>query len=258
MSTLRNRKKGSPNPPSESLMTEKSPAKTPPLATGKQGSLIRWASFILLCVGLYLAVLYTKTDNASLQSASKTSASRKLVSLIEQESIQGKRCSVYMAPSSIKGIDGYGIFTTKPLPKGSYILKGPDGPGIPVIDYYEEHNHDWYYRQQFIRTFYKYWWARGVSDHVTFEADQVIDFQITFGSLPNHHCILESLDVAWPRPFYDDSLVASHEPGAGAFSYHLGRNFLVSVSMNYVIYPVNSTIKLTFTFDTTERLGGWR
>jgi hypothetical protein len=81
-----------------------------------------------------------------------------------------------------------------------------------------------------------------VADHVFFEDDQVVDFQITFGSLPNHHCILDSLDNKQPDIPYNDALFASlsssssssngcgsgrfTDPGAGAFSYSMGRSFV--------------------------------
>ena len=52
------------------------------------------------------------------------------------------------------------------------------------------------------------------------------DYQITFGALPNHHCILHSIDHVYPADPYEDSLVNRYkDPGAGAFSYHRGRIF---------------------------------
>ena len=47
-----------------------------------------------------------------------------------------------------------------------------------------------------------------------------MDYQIGFGALPNHHCILKSLSYLYPKPPYDDSMVDRfRDPGAGAFTY---------------------------------------
>ena len=55
---------------------------------------------------------------------------------------------------------------------------------------------------------------------VLHKLDRVTDFQIGFGALPNHHCILKSLSYKYPIPPYDDTLVDRfQDPGAGAFTY---------------------------------------
>jgi len=55
-----------------------------------------------------------------------------------------------------------------------------------------------------------------------------VDYQIGFGSLPNHHCVLDYLTTKYPNPPYIDGIADrfSH-PGAGAFSYNRGREFYV-------------------------------
>ena len=64
-------------------------------------------------------------------------------------------------------------------------------------------------------------WGRGVPDHARYYAgEDVAEYQIAFGALPNHHCILESLDYVYPKPPYDDTMVDRFtDPGAGAFTY---------------------------------------
>ena len=66
-----------------------------------------------------------------------------------------------------------------------------------------------------------YSWGRGVPDHARYYAgEDVVEYQLGFGALPNHHCILESLDYVYPIPPYDDTMVDRfHDPGAGAFTY---------------------------------------
>lgn len=60
-----------------------------------------------------------------------------------------------------------------------------------------------------------------MADHVNYEAGtDVTDYQIAFGALPNHHCVLNKLDYVYPHPPYDDSMVDRFsDPGAGAFTY---------------------------------------
>jgi hypothetical protein len=105
-------------------------------------------------------------------------------------------CRIYMAPSSLTGSSGFGVYTTRPVNKGERFLNGPDGPNIPVLDFIfppnlkdslEKERNAW------ISLFDHYWWGRGVADQVIYEAaTSVMDFQINFGSLPNHHCVLVS------------------------------------------------------------------
>jgi hypothetical protein len=126
-----------------------------------------------------------------------------------------------------------GIFTTEDLFDGDELLSAYDGPSIPVLDF----NNGWYKgdglekkRKRWIELFDDYWWGYGVPDHTRFEASQVRDFQITFGSLPNHHCALECVDWSYANSSYDDTLLDPlHSPGIGAISYHNGRNFRVTV-----------------------------
>ena len=131
-----------------------------------------------------------------------------------------------MAPSSLKGHVGLGIYTTRNMVARDSILAAPDGPSVPVIDtdrvsqQYETIKRAWH------KVFNEYWWGRGVPDHVSYEADDVVDFQITFGSLPNHHCLLGSIELRYPQ--YNDTLLDRFtSPGAGAISYAPGRDFFV-------------------------------
>jgi hypothetical protein len=70
----------------------------------------------------------------------------------------------------------------------------------------------------------------GVPDHVAYEgATNVVDYQIGFGALPNHHCLLHALTIQYPPTPYDDSMVDRfQDPTTGAFSYNLGREFFTT------------------------------
>lgn len=142
-----------------------------------------------------------------------------------------RSCRIYMAPSSVKGLDGFGVYITEPVSKGDFFFNGPDGPDILVTDYDYFPFNDTLARERaaWIRLFDGYWWGRGVNDMILYESQSNIDFQICFGSLPNHHCVLDAVDHEWPDPPYDDTMIEDG-PGLGAFSYYRGRNFFATVS----------------------------
>jgi hypothetical protein len=147
--------------------------------------------------------------------------------------------SIYMAPSSVKGIDGMGIFTTDAMNSGDELLSEYDGPSIPVLDARRSDRDSEALaeqRKRWIELFDGYWWGRGVPDHTNYEAKVVMDLQITFGALPNHHCALNSIAYTFQPPNYDDEMVDPHtSPGVGAFSYHNGRTFHVKVRIRSVL-----------------------
>ena len=155
--------------------------------------------------------------------------------------------SIFIAPSSLHGNAGFGVYTSRRIAKGEPILSGPegtpDGPAIPVTDpgyLFDERYNQWN------NVFGNYWWGRGVPQFTQYEANEVMDFQITFGALPNHNCALESLDMYVPGPrnndAYDDSLSNRfRDPGAGASSYHRGRIFYATHEL-----PAGSEIFLSY------------
>jgi hypothetical protein len=68
--------------------------------------------------------------------------------------------------------------------------------------------------------------ALGIPDHVSYDGDSVVDYEILFGNLPNHHCVLATLNYRYVDPAYDDTILDRYrDPGAGAFSYNMGRTF---------------------------------
>jgi hypothetical protein len=83
-------------------------------------------------------------------------------------------CTLYIAESSMEGVNGVGIFTAKPFEAGSTISP-PDSPSIPVCDPWPNSglvNH--------------YWWGegKGTSDEMSFEC---VDYTVSF-------CMLECID----------------------------------------------------------------
>lgn len=132
-------------------------------------------------------------------------------------------CSVYLAPSSIPN-GGMGMFTAKDVKRDGIILPA-DGPSIPIIDPDTSKRS----KVAWVALFQRYWWDVGAGqlDPIVYEAGigGTVEFQITMGALPNSHPYLNNLNAKNPSIVpYDDSLVNREDPGAGAFSYYLGRH----------------------------------
>ena len=197
-----------------------------PTQDGKQGMIL--TLFVLSCtiVVTYLSRIFVVSRDNPPERANIGSVTPK-----NPEREQHDSCRIYMAPSSVKGVRGYGVYTTEKISKGHLFLTEPDGPDILVtdFDYIPRADPLLLERRSWISVFDSYWWGRGVADQITYESRSSMDFQITFGSLPNHHCVLASVDHTWPNPPYDDTLVSRNDPGAGAFSYHMGRMFFSTV-----------------------------
>ena len=183
--------------------------------------------FAILGLSLYSYILSSRTFDITggLKTIENTQAQR----IRGGSTIKEQDCSIYVAPSSLKGFPGLGIYTTRDLWKGEPILGGPDGISIPIETAYHQRNlPKFQLRRQWANLWGEYWWGRGVPDHVTFESiGHVADFQIGFGFLPNHHCLIDSLNPQYPRDSpYEDSLANRFEsPGSGSFSYSKGREF---------------------------------
>jgi hypothetical protein len=129
-------------------------------------------------------------------------------------------CTLYVAESSMEGVNGVGIFTAKSFKRGS-VISPPDSPSIPVCGPWPNSglvNH--------------YWWGegKGTSDDMSFECTEyAVDYFVMFGALPNYHTYLMNFIIHIDDVPYDDSLVeTTANPGAGAFSYHGGRTIIAN------------------------------
>jgi len=168
---------------------------------------------------------------------------------------EAPKCSIYMAPSSIKGVTSMGIYTTRDiLANDEKLLRGgPDGPSITILadrsrsDKSARFPHN---QISWLQLWANYAWGlgHGLPDHIAYEAatslftipdeapsDEngspylVLEHQTTFGALPNHHCVLGSLSYGFPTNTYDDSLISDKNSASlGAYSYNVGRDWYVS------------------------------
>ena len=123
-----------------------------------------------------------------------------------------------------------GIYTTRDLKQEEHILAAPDGPSITLLAHDFRGHSSKFPKSNWLDLWGEYAWGRGkgVPDHVSYEDSAIMEFQITTGALPNHHCILDAIDAHFPDIPFDDSLVEHRQsPGTGAFSYNRGRDFFV-------------------------------
>eukprot|EP00547_Thalassionema_nitzschioides_P012338 CAMPEP_0194259980 /NCGR_PEP_ID=MMETSP0158-20130606/44910_1 /TAXON_ID=33649 /ORGANISM="Thalassionema nitzschioides, Strain L26-B" /LENGTH=653 /DNA_ID=CAMNT_0039000001 /DNA_START=1 /DNA_END=1959 /DNA_ORIENTATION=- len=143
----------------------------------------------------------------------------------------GQECSIYMAPSSIKGVTSMGIFTTRDIPKKATALQGgTDGPSITILTDKFRASGLRFPKSSWIKVWGHYAWGRGkgVPDHINYEGDSIMEYQTTFGALPNHHCVLSSTSFSFPDVPYDDSFAKyGSSPSTGASTYNTGRDWRV-------------------------------
>ena len=147
-----------------------------------------------------------------------------------EESSSNNSCGIWMAPSSLTPYPGYGIFTTRPIHKKESILhSSSDAVSIQIRDAYRFSNMPYAKERKkwWTNTFGNYVWSRGTGDHTRYDFPIMSsDFQPGFGALPNHHCILNSLDYRMAaQNTIQDNIIDSNSPGRGSISYTLGRDF---------------------------------
>jgi hypothetical protein len=114
---------------------------------------------LCLAAAVYLkVVLPFRSTTTPFQPYFKTIYLRKVLTESQQE------CSVWIAPSSLKGVNGYGTFTTRDLQAGEQILLTHDGLGIPIESYTNNNENIPFAKERsdWIRVWKNYWWARYV------------------------------------------------------------------------------------------------
>ena len=131
-----------------------------------------------------------------------------------------QECSIYLAESSIPNA-GFGIYTTKFIPKGSYT--GAPALSIVTTDmyyHYGESDPNW------AQTNYN-WEGNGYS---TFEGIETAETVMNFGTSSNYHTYLTNLDHFYLK--YDDSMVDRYnDHTSGSFTYYNGHQFYASTNI---------------------------
>jgi len=129
------------------------------------------------------------------------------------------KCSIFLADSGILN-SGFGMYTTRTIDKGSYVLPFADSPSFVVTDseaHFNNKNIHWNH--------YDYYWnGRGLGE---FEAHETKENIVSFGALANYHTYLENVEGDFEE--YDDTILDRFaDPGAGAITYHRGHKFRVT------------------------------
>ena len=123
-----------------------------------------------------------------------------------------------------------GVFTTRNIPKGDKVIPVNEGLTIPLYNFFNPEGPNEQQHRAFLDLWGEYVWSRNKPDHISYEQDNddMSSFAPCFSSLTNHHCTLASLEQHYPAPFYDDTLANRfQDPGAGAFTYDIGRENIV-------------------------------
>lgn len=128
-----------------------------------------------------------------------------------------QECSMYLAESSIPNA-GFGIYTTKFIPRGSYT--GSPSLSIVTTDmyyHYGERDPDW------AQANYN-WEGNGYS---TFEASETAETVMNLGTSSNYHTYLTNIDHFYLK--YNDAMVDRYNDStAGSFTYYDGHQFYAS------------------------------
>ncbi|KAL3908147.1 MAG: hypothetical protein SGILL_008595, partial [Bacillariaceae sp.] len=148
----------------------------------------------------------------------------------KQQRQQQSQCGIWMATGALRPYPGFGIYTTRDVKKGDKFLHSPDAVSVQVLEPHRTNNIPLAKeRAQWWRLFQNYAWDHGVPDHARYAhmLGDMTDFQPGFGSLPNHHCLLNTLTSQQPDIPYDEEIVdRKTSPGLGAFSYTMGRDWV--------------------------------
>lgn len=171
-----------------------------------------FVAITVLCIGSLTWFSAILRDTPSLQYDERNLANLRVGS-------EYNKCSWYLAPSSIPGAGGLGIFTTKHIAKGSRLFKHIDGPTVVIQDP-DVQNHG----RRPIWVDKVFMWT--IRRHYYKESQSGFETSPNLGVMVNHHDVLASMVADRDDEEYNDSLLDRFkDPGAGAISYHTGRFF---------------------------------
>mmetsp|Transcript_4592 Transcript_4592/g.6515 ORF Transcript_4592/g.6515 Transcript_4592/m.6515 type:complete len:636 (+) Transcript_4592:185-2092(+) len=148
------------------------------------------------------------------ETKSSDGNSRNSTSITNQD--EEGECTLFLATSGIPN-SGFGMYTTRHIPKDESVLNYADSPSIVVLDS-TLHNGGkdihWNHGDYF-------WAGTGLAE---FEADSVEENVVTFGALANYHTFLSNVEGDFVE-YEDDTLDRFKDPGAGAYSYFRGHKY---------------------------------
>lgn len=131
------------------------------------------------------------------------------------------QCTLYLAESSIPGA-GFGVFTTRDIPKGFHI----DSPVLSIVS-----TDDYYHNQQQdpVWAHVNYHWSG--SGYATFEAFEVSELVVNLGTCANYHTYLTNVDH-FPLDYNDAIVDRFKDSTAGSFTYFDGHQFSANKNIN--------------------------
>jgi len=121
----------------------------------------------------------SESKNKTTSNSNSTDVTRNNANNDMDEINQGFQCGIYLATSSIPNA-GFGIYTTRAIPRFSKVQPYSESPSIVITDFYEPFGNtetDWGHSQ--------YYWDG--SGKAAYEGDEVHESVMTFGSLCNYH-----------------------------------------------------------------------
>lgn len=141
MMSLRRLVPGAKPPGLFSIGAKEQPTNKPSTPRSTPNRAIAAGFLCLLVTGVYLSQSPNNGDNneGAVKSSHLRSSSvdnDKHHVLVNFRPIH-ETCTVWIAPSSINGLKGFGVFTTRDLAADEHILGVPDGVSIPIIGYWE-------------------------------------------------------------------------------------------------------------------------
>lgn len=156
----------------------------------------------------------------------------------EGDDNSNNKCSIYLAPSSVPDAQnrpaGFGIFTTRSLKKGSYVFPQGEGSSIVIPDV-KVNQKDRQVMPVWAQTIFLYPCVgfNTESDDPWME-DTASSFEsnMNLGALGNFHPYLMNSRFDDTDVYRDNMLNRYKDPGAGAFSYHMGKKWYVDRDVN--------------------------
>ena len=144
-------------------------------------------------------------------------------------------CTIYLAPSSLPDADnrpaGFGVFTTKFLPKGSYTFPRGEGPSMVLTDLKANNRGTGlgWLSQIFVEPCLGFNYDADSPNYGN-DSDVLasVAANVNSGAMGNYHPYLLNALFDDTEIYRDNLLDRYQDPGAGAFSYHMGKKWHVT------------------------------
>ena len=137
------------------------------------------------------------------------------------DAVSDDKCNIYLAPSSIPDV-ALGVFTSCSIKKGENISMIQDGPSIAITDPLNATlpNSKWGWAHEMFT------WDVSYDNR---ESEYSLETVPNLGGMCNYHPYLHNAQCSQTYERYDDSILSRfNDPGAGAVSYHMGKDWFAT------------------------------